>query len=178
MSSTEARVSRMPEIENIALSEALKDFGFERVLPGDDIVVHVGRGPKGLFVSSAEKPRVGSGHEAAEKIEPAKTAGRRPGADLVAASTNSAASGYSLCGNADQTGDLVQETLIKAWSRRAPDEAVNFGVDALTRAANSMASIVEETRSDLVEIEMQRKQIDRTQARTREILNELLGQAQ
>lgn len=248
MSSTEVRTSRIPEIENIALREALKDFGLERVTTGDDIVAHIGRGPKGLFVSTAEKSKVSSDSpETVEKIAVAGTAGGGLTAELVAAIPNLRNFAVLLCGNAEQADDLVQVTLARAWavlpsftqgmtltewlstilcniynrqyrgrSREMPDmdasqernasldflsfhealeklpddqtEALalvaaaglsfDYGLDALARATDMMSVIVDETKQDLIEIEMRRKQIDRTQARTREILIELTGQGQ
>jgi hypothetical protein len=60
----------MPEIENIALREALKDFGLEVIRPGDDVVLHVEHGPKGLFVSKAEKNSpLESRHDRLEQID-------------------------------------------------------------------------------------------------------------
>jgi len=50
--------------------------------------------------------------------------GESPGlkADLIAAIPNLRAFAVSLCGNADRADDLVQETLVKAWSGLASFE--------------------------------------------------------
>jgi hypothetical protein len=65
--------------------------------------------------------------------------------------------------------------LIDTFCQQAPDAAFAFAVNILSGIAETMQSIVDETRRDLVEIEIRRKQIDRTQERTREILRELTG---
>ncbi len=49
----------------------------------------------------------------------AKAGGKGTKADLVAAIPNLRAFAVSLCGNADRADDLVQETLVKAWSNLA-----------------------------------------------------------
>lgn len=46
----------------------------------------------------------------------AKAGGKGLKADLVSAIPNLRAFAVSLCGNADRADDLVQETLVKAWS--------------------------------------------------------------
>lgn len=48
--------------------------------------------------------------------EAAKAGGKGLRADLVSAIPNLRAFAVSLCGNADRADDLVQETLVKAWS--------------------------------------------------------------
>lgn len=60
--------------------------------------------------------------------------------------------------------ELADET-VKLLCQKEPGKAFDFGVAVLTRGADMMASIVEETRIDLIEVEMRRKQIDRVQAR-------------
>jgi len=51
--------------------------------------------------------------------EAAKAGGSGTKADLVAAIPNLRAFAVSLCGSADRADDLVQETLVKAWSSLA-----------------------------------------------------------
>lgn len=85
-----------------------------------------------------------------------------------------------LLANERPADSLSAETLalIDAFCKQAPNEAFAFGVGVLSRVAETMQSIVDETRRDLIEIEVRRKQIDRVQERTRKVLNELTGHAQ
>jgi hypothetical protein len=69
------------------------------------------------------------------------------------------------------THDLLEE-----YCMRAPGQAFDLALASLRRSADTAAEIVDETRRDLIEIEIRRKQIERTQARTREILQELIGE--
>lgn len=93
-----------------------------------------------------------------------------------------AASHGSECEKAAFEGDAMIPTaitpdmraLIEAYCERTPEEAFAFGLDVLARAAETMRTIVDETRRDLVDIETRRRQIDRTQARTREIIEKLV----
>jgi hypothetical protein len=74
---------------------------------------------------------------------------------------------------------LPDETclFIESLSRQTPEKAFEIAFDSLGRSAEMMKAIIEETRRDLIEIGVRRKQIDRTQARTREILDELIERA-
>jgi hypothetical protein len=75
---------------------------------------------------------------------------------------------------ADSEGSLATaKEMLEEFCASDPDRA--FALASLKRSADMMADIVDETRCDLVEIEVRRKQIDRTQAQTREILQELIG---
>lgn len=175
MSSTEVRTSRMPEIENIALREALKDFGLEFVESGADIVVHVKRGSNGLFVSDIEKaaPNKFGKHGIASPIYKAQSKALEEFADNFGGEAVKAVTA-GLVANEPLEGSPGDEAFHLLWQKDL-GEAFDIGVGVLKMAADTMSSIVEETRADLVEIEMRRKQIDRTQARTQESLNELIG---
>lgn len=191
MSSTDVRTSRIPEIENIALREALKDFGLEFVEPGDEVVVHVKRGSVGLFVSEVvalfasdiEKAaptkfgRHGAHHEIhsfdSPIFEKAKSKAQEELGDIFGGEAVKAVTA-GLVANEPLEWSPGDEVFHLLWQKDL-GEAFDVGVDVLKKAADTMSSIVEETRADLVEIEMRRKQIDRTQARTHEILNELIG---
>ncbi|MGQ0443981.1 MAG: hypothetical protein ACT4O2_02350 [Beijerinckiaceae bacterium] len=182
MGSAGVRTSRMPEIENIALREALKDFGLEFVGPGDEVVVHVKSGSVGLFVSevvaqfasdiekaaSAKLVRLGAHRDDSPIFEKAKSNAQEELGDIFGGEAVKAVDIRPL---EWPHGDEVFHLL---W-QKGLGEAFDVGVDVLKKAADTMSSVVEETRADLVEIEMRRKRIDRTQARTQEILNELIG---
>ncbi|QGM96614.1 hypothetical protein [Methylocystis parvus] len=71
--------------------------------------------------------------------------------------------------------DAAQEAL-EQYCQNSPGPAVDFMLASLERSAGTMSEIVDETRRDLVEMEVRRKQIDRTQAQTREVLEHLLAE--
>lgn len=71
--------------------------------------------------------------------------------------------------------DAAQEAL-EQYCLNSPARAVDFMLASLDGSAGMMSEIVDETRRDLVEMEVRRKQIDRTQAQTREILEHLLAE--
>jgi hypothetical protein len=75
----------------------------------------------------------------------------------------------------DSEGSLATaQEMLEEFCASDPDRAFDLALASLKRSADMMAEIVDETRRDLIEIEIRRKQIDRTQARTREILEELI----
>ena len=67
---------------------------------------------------------------------------------------------------------LMEETLEELW-QADPDGMFDLCLGSLSRTAAMMEEIVEETRADLETIEARRIAIDRTQAETRAILNEV-----
>jgi hypothetical protein len=82
-------------------------------------------------------------------------------------------SSFSDCSGFDR-----ERQLIDLYSRKAPEEVFEFAIESLGRSVDMMNEIVEETRRDHIEFEIRSRQIDRTLARTQEILDELLEEAQ
>jgi hypothetical protein len=195
----------MPEIENIALREALKDFGVDDVLPGEDIVLHVGKGPEGLFVSKADRAK-----ELVVKIQDArwddkmselvkqaeksglgkggiyKVSGRKLWLEVMNKFSEAVPLGEYEFVRGDvwashkvdhrSSSDAPPDEALEALCREAPEKALDLVMDSLARSADMMNEIVEETRRDHIEFEIRSRQIDRTLARTREILDELIGE--
>jgi hypothetical protein len=69
--------------------------------------------------------------------------------------------------------DLIAASLEELW-QQDPDGTFDLCLHSLSRTAAMMEEIVEETRADLETIEARRIAIDRTQAETRAILNEVM----
>lgn len=69
---------------------------------------------------------------------------------------------------------LVAEALGEL-SNEAPEAVMDMMSKSLQRSAAIMLEIVEETRSDLLDVERRRKEIDRKQTETRAILNEAMA---
>ncbi len=70
------------------------------------------------------------------------------------------------------------QALMEANWERSPEKAFAIMVDVLRRAVGAMQTIVDETRRDHIEFEIRGRQIDRTLARTQEILDGLLAEPQ
>lgn len=189
MNSSEARISRIPEIENIALREAFEALGVEAPAQGDDILVRVGRGPEGPFVrealgvtpavnkedtmireirlagaSGADKPvtrdRVEKTMQALESLTISEAKLRRA-ARLKAPACPS---------------EVSTDEVLELLCRNAPQQAFELALDAFARVAEPTRAMVEEQAIDLALIEAQRMEIDRKQAETRILLRELVGQ--
>jgi hypothetical protein len=76
----------------------------------------------------------------------------------------------------DSAGSGRERQLIGLHYKETPEEAFEFAFDSLAHSAEMMKEIVEETRRDQIEFEIRSRQIDRTLARTREILDELISE--
>jgi hypothetical protein len=168
MSSAKVRKPRMPEVENIVLRDALKDFGIESIPPGDDVVLYVERGRKRLFVTEAHKttPREESEHIDVRDAPLSCS-------DLMA---EPAWNGRPLLAEIDPMYAEIGEAFEKVC-RENPDKAFDLINGSLARSAQMMAEIVEDTRRDLIDIAVRRERIDRTQEEISEILKHLFEDA-
>jgi hypothetical protein len=167
--------TRNLEIENIVLRDALRDCGVDTSLQGGDMLLRVEKGPSGYFVADAkvemsevEKPYLKWLQDwwYEDAYEPNSDRASAPPALKPDTAENGDASSV----------DVRLGEALEALCRQNPERAFDLAVESLGRSAAMMNEIVEETRHDLIEFEIRRKQIDRTQARTREILSELFGE--
>jgi hypothetical protein len=170
----------MPEIENIALREALKDFGFEHVSPGEDLVVHVETGPNGLFVTRAEKLGVGEGgvyqvpgRELAINLkvtqktaEPARLGEYKLIRDDVCSSNE-----------VDRlwSSDAPTSEALEALCREAPEKALDLGIDVLARINDTMSAMVEDNTVRIAQIEAHGQRLERLNDENKLTLAELLN---
>lgn len=69
--------------------------------------------------------------------------------------------------------DEVNFSLIDLFCRQAPAKAFDYGVDALTKIADTMSSLVEENRIDLDAIEARGEELDRLNEENKQLLAEL-----
>lgn len=70
--------------------------------------------------------------------------------------------------------ELINDALEEIW-REDPEVVLALCEESLSQSAAMMEEIVEETRLDLIEFEARRLDIDRKQAETRAILDEVIG---
>jgi hypothetical protein len=99
--------------------------------------------------------------------------------DAVRALAEKANFGATAVAASRSTGDTTAligsaQDLLEQYCCNAPERALDLALASLERSVGMMSEIVDETRRDLVEIENRRRQIDRTQAQTRETLEDLL----
>lgn len=69
---------------------------------------------------------------------------------------------------------LLAEALAELWNEE-PGVLIDMASASLQRSAEMMQDIVDETRSDLIDIARHREEIDRKQAATRAILDEAMA---
>ncbi|MBY6240726.1 hypothetical protein [Methylosinus sp. Sm6] len=127
-----------------------------------------------LWSTLGRRLAAASGRMDSDAMESALTRGDIDGAILAMLGRV----GFSSKAPAESEGSLVTaQEMLEEFCASDPPLAFDLALASLKRSADMMAEIVDETRRDLIEIEIRRKQIDRTQARTREILEELIGES-
>ena len=102
----------------------------------------------------------------------------RPGDGLILASFGGVGiiSEEVGCKSEDELRSDLTPRFADFYSLQEMEEAVESAFDSLAHSAEMMKEIVEETRRDQIEFEIRSRQIDRTLARTREILDELISE--
>ena len=164
MNSSEGRISRIPEIENIALREAFKDLGVEAAAQGDDILVRVGRGPEGLFVREALGVTPAVNKDDAPRKSKRTRLVKRDAEDVKSEQASA------------RPSDVAADDALELLCRNAPQQAFELALDTFAKVAETARAMVEEQAIDLALIEAQRMEIDRKQAENRILLRELVGQ--
>lgn len=164
--------TRNLEIENIVLREALEDCGVDTSSQEGDMVVRVEKGPSGYFIT----------HAKAEATEDWnlwfnwRDGFPKSNSNIIAHPRQEVTPDVAEQDNVSPVDAWLGEAL-EALCRQDPERAFDLAVESLGRSAAMMDEIVQETKRDLIEIEIRRKRIDRTQARTREVLSELFGES-